>query len=308
LTAGLQGGRLNIVLTDRDIRLLALLARVRYITLTQAACLLYGRCDDCIIPLDRARDSLKHRIAQLVNAGYLEKGITRYEDKLNTRAYFLGPAGAKAVQELSLIEQMEVPGWLSRKQNAAWNCSAHDLMVNNFLFNLMLLDRAIPGFQLIDWKTTHDLKYYVRGGDKPLVFDPDLFILFVNEGFGPVPLFLELDNGNISANIARRKVMRVFQYYETGHWRNDLGIEYFPRLAFLVPDENRIVFFKRAISWARRAYRGSSKLQVQRLTFYLATFRKVDLYALDRGEAGDKVLSKCWQTSDVNKSTSPFLK
>jgi len=170
------------------------------------------------------------------------------------------------------------------------------------------LSKLREDFIVDDWASTYDCKRLIRGGDNPLIFDPDLYVSFAHAGYGPVPLFLELDNGHISMNIARRKVKRVFQYFEHGRWRRDLGVDFFPRVAVLVPDDQRIVFFKRAISWAKKAYQGQARLQVQKLTIYLATFEQVGLFSLDRGAITDKPLSPCWQTSDGRKSVSPFLK
>lgn len=308
LSSPVMQGHSNIALTDRDLDILVLLSRIRYMTLTQISLLFYGHNDGYHLNLEKARDSLKHRVAQLVRADYLGKGVTRYGDKLNIRAYFLGPQGARALKELALLEQMETPGWLSRKQNAVWSCGAHDLKVNNFLINLLLLSKLRGDFIVDDWASTYDGKRFIRGGDNPLIFDPDLYVSFTNSGYGPVPFFLELDNGHISMNIARRKAKRVFQYYESGRWRRELGAEFFPRVAVIVPDQQRIVFFKRAISWAKKAYQGRARLQVQKLTFYLATFEQVDLFSLDRGAIADKPLSPCWQTSEGRKSVSPFLK
>jgi hypothetical protein len=134
-----------------------------------------------------------------------------------------------------------------------------------------------------------------------------LFILFSNDGYGPVPLFLELDAGHVSMSIARRKAKRTFRYYESGKWRKDLGVVFFPREAIIVPDEPRTIFFKRAISWVKKAYQGSAKLQVQKLTIFFATYEQVDLFSLDRGTITDKPLAPSWQKTDGKKSVSPFL-
>lgn len=277
-------------------------------TLNQAAVLFYGRHDGYQLDLDRARDSLKHRIAQLVNAGFLSKGVTRYGGKLNVRAYYIAPAGARVLKDLRETEYMEAPDWVIRKQNRVWSYGAHDLMVGSFLVNLMMLDRLKPDFTLIDWKSSYDTRYFIRRGDHPLVFDPDLYLAVSFSEFDSLPIFLELDNSNISMANACRKIQRIFQYYESGKWRSELNAELFPRIAILVPGDSRITFFRRAISSVKKSYQGQARLHVQRFTFFLSTFSQVDLFSIDQGRVSEKPLSRYWQTSEGQKGVSPFLK
>ena len=72
----------------------------------------------------------------------------------------------------------------------------------------------------------------------------------------------------------RRKVLRLFQYYVSGTYEEDLVVEYFPMMAIIAPNAALVRTFGSVIREVKREF---SNPNARRIPFYLATFDQVDI-------------------------------
>ena len=95
-------------------------------------------------------------------------------------------------------------------------------------------------------------------------------------------MFVEIDTGNISLPVIRRKALRIFQYFASGKYIEDLGTNRFPRTLFVAPSKARLSTLAREIRNARKTYKGSDVELVRGFPFWLATYDEVEITTIDQ--------------------------
>jgi len=106
-----------------------------------------------------------------------------------------------------------------------------------------------------------------------------------------------------SRPVLRRKVLRLFQYYVSGTFREDLTVEYFPRMAIIAPDASRVRTFQSVIREVKREF---SNPYARRIPFYLATFDQVDINCIEEGRVSTDPIEAIWVDYEGNPVGSPF--
>jgi len=293
----------SIVLTTNNVEMLRMLSCLRVMTEKQICALFYSKHDSYDLDMLKARRSLSPRIAEFVKAGLIEKAAIPSVNRINRQGYLLGPEGAKILKDIRETERMEHPRCRQRRYNDILVHSRHDLAVNNFLTNLIMLSRLHPCFSLVEWLADRDCRFYISKGPEPKILDPDLFLHASQEDGEPRSLFVEVDCDTLSRPVLRRKVLRLFQYYVSGTYEEDLAVRYFPRMAIIAPDAARVRTFQSVIREVKREF---SNPYARRIPFYLATFDQVDINCIDEGRVSTDPIEAIWVDWEGNPVGSPF--
>ena len=296
----------NVLITNRDLDIFAMIARLRFLTLNQIAALFYDKHDGYNLEMKKSYGTLSKRVSLLARAGFLVTADISFFDGGKRRAYLLGKNAIDALKDIREEEDFEAPGWLQRKHTAAVWHGPHHVLVSNFLINLLLLSKLREDFSVDDWIADRDCRYYIKKGDQVKILDPDLYLCVQNGSPDPIPMLLELDRGTVSSTVIRRKAHRVFEYYATDRHPKEIGFEYFPRVLFITPDRERRDKFAKEINKAKENYRGKYSKNIASFPFWLATYDDVDINSIDQGRVTDKPLDPVWVKADGELGVSPF--
>lgn len=298
----------SISLTDKNIELLEYLASLKMMTENQICALFYGKHDSYDLDMYRARNSLNPRISAFVKADIINKIPipTHNNSRVSRQGYVLGPAGADILKEQREIERRQLPHWLQRRNTDVSIHATHNVLVNNVLLNLIMLSRLKDGFHVDTWLSDRDCRFYIelKNSDKKLIFHPDFFVMASNGSQVDSPVFFELDRGRVSPKSLAIKIRRTFQYYESGKYKLDLTVPYFPKIAIVVPDQYRIDTFMNVIAATKKHY--PRRANVGEFPFWLTTYEGADIHAIDEGRVSTRPLDPVWFNEDGIKWTSPF--
>ena len=297
----------NLVLTPRDLEVLRMSSRIGFLTETQICSLFYPKHNGFDLDLFHARGSLAKRIKKLVDNGYLAKSTIPCTGPRNRVAYILGPNGAEVLKNTREIESHSDPRWLTKRTNDILIRSRHDIITINFLVNLMMLDRLIPDFHLVDWIPDRDCRFYVPKGGKNLLVNPDLYLSVLNGGPGGATLFLEVDRDTLDKKAMHIKILRLFQYHSSRNYIRDLECDRFPRICIIAPSRARVEVLKSDILEAKKQYSSTVSENISRMPFWLATFDDVEVHSLDQGFVTRKPLEEVWESDTGKKYPSPLL-
>jgi len=297
----------NLTLNNRDFEIITLVSRVGFLTETHISALFYGKHKGLTLDLARARSSLSHRIGQLVNAEYLVRSSLPSAGRFNRVAYLLGPAGAETIKNPREIESHLAPRWALRRSNDMLIRSRHDVVGINFLVNLMMLARVLEDFKLVSWIPDRGCRFYMSKGEEKLVVNPDLYLETQN-GTSDVPsVFLEVDRETLDKKMLSLKVLRLFQYFASKKYEEDLSTTVFPGLCFLAPSKERLKTIMDVIISTKRYYKGPQARTVTRIPFWLTTFELAEVDSIERGFVTKKPLESIWFSDDGERCPSPLL-
>ena len=233
----------SISLTDNNLDLLEYLFTFKMMTENQICALFYGKHNSFVLDTLKARQSLAPRIAKFVKADIINKIPipTVNNSRISRQGYVLGPAGADILKEEREIERRQHPRWVQKRNTDVSIHSTHNILVNNVLINLMLLSRLKGDFTLEHWRSDRDCRFYInlKNSENKLLYHPDFFVSTSNGSDTRSPVFFELDRGRVSYKSLALKIRRGFQYYESGKYKVDLPVDHFPRVAIVVPDQDR---------------------------------------------------------------------
>ncbi|MCG2796353.1 MAG: replication-relaxation family protein [Actinomycetia bacterium] len=298
----------SISLTDKNIELLEYLATLKMMTENQICALFYGKHDSFNLDMYKARNAMSGRISSFVKADIINKIPipTQNNSRVSRQGYVLGPAGADILKEEREIERRQLPHWLQRRDTDVSIHATHNVLVNNVLINLIMLSRLKGDFFVDTWLSDRDCRFYIelKNNDNKLLFHPDFFLMTSNGSQVGSPVFVELDRGRVSPKSLAIKIRRTFQYYESGKYKVDLTVPYFPKMAIVVPDQDRIDTFMHVIAAAKKHY--PRRANVDEFPFWLTTYEGVDVYAIDEGRVSTKPLDPVWLSDQGVKWTSPF--
>jgi len=298
----------NIVLTDANIEMLKYIASLKVMTEKQISALFYSKIDSLTFDTAKARCYVSNRLSQLAGAGFVSKVPIPSASRITRQGYVLGPKGALALKHHLEIENMHTANWLERKHTDVVVHYRHLIYANNFLINLILLSRMMPGFQLDEWIPDSDCIFYIKRGEKPQILDPDLYLATSNGNGSSCTSFVEIDCGTLTSRVLKRKVLRFFQYYESGKYRQDLASSLFPRVAVIVPDSNRVSSFSKAIRQVKENYAGKKSESLKKMPFCLTDFSSADINSIEEGRISRKPLEPIWVDENGRKRNSPLVK
>jgi len=139
------------------------------------------------------------------------------------------------------------------------------------------------------------------------VVNPDLFASVRNGSPKGSTFFLEVDRDTLDKKALGIKVLRLFQYYASRKFKEDLETDRFPRICIIVPSSSRLAFIQNAIVNAKKHYSGAQAESVGRMPFWLATFDDVEVNSINQGFVSRKPLDPVWVNELGKAIPSPLL-
>jgi hypothetical protein len=296
----------NVVIQPRDELIFRYILRFGFVTLNQLCALLPPNGSGPSRDLNKMRGPIRKRLHFLSQAGLIASAPAPSLCGNPIKAYLLTPTGAHLLKDSRDEEALDNPRWLEKKRHFAWVQGTHDLAAGNFIAHLVALSRLHEDFSVDRWFGSRDCRFYIPNGDNSYLFNPDLYFEFTPAGVPTIQLFLEMDTGNVGLPVLRRKAHRVFQYFASRRYIEDLGIRYFPRVLFIAPTASRLNTIVRELRQARANYNGPKKEKVAQFAFWLSTYADIDISAVEKGIITDKPLGPSWVSVDGKTGVSPF--
>ena len=297
---------MSIYFQTRDFNIFKYMATLGFVTVNQLCAFLEPNGRVTSKDISRQKGAIYKRLHFLSRDGYISSGPAPAIDSTTIKAYFLAPAGARVLSDLREVEYSSAPRWLEKKKHFVWTQGPHDLAAGNFISNLVGLARLDMSYSVDNWRGGRDCRFYIPNGDGTRLFNPDLYLEICPVECAPIPMFLEIDTGNVSLSVIRRKGLRVFQYFTSGQFIEDLGTGLFPRTLFVVQTQSRMSILMREMRKARDTYKGPDSNLIREFPFWFATYDDIELDATDRGRLTRKPLEGVWRTLDGEKCVTPF--
>lgn len=253
-----------IQMTDRDLRILRLVAAFRYMTREQVERLEFA---------PTTASYCKRRLSLLYHHGYLDRRFLPLRNGFGSaRAYYtLDRRGAELLSELLEIPRADLD-WRPRDGRREPLYMEHTLRINDARTIMMLA--AKQANLAFEWTDERDLKrsaHQNRVGD-PLA--PDETITIIPDGHFVLEkrwsFAVELDRGTVEETSFKRKVRGYGEWKATGQYSRDVGPYRF-RVVFIVSDSRRDPNrLSRIKSWTEVAGGGS--------LFWFATLDALTVY------------------------------
>ena len=218
----------------RDMQIFDELGRMKLLTARQIGALFFVRPVRPSWDVDRCAAAARRRISILKRNEYLKSAYVPGDTP--EKCYFLGPS-AVALLKSDEEEQVHTPRYAERKETYAINSARHDLPLNSFIINLMLLEKIRDDFALSEFRGEREMNFKVER-DKSS-FRPDSYIRG-GIGKGERACFMELHRGAVNASRIETKLYGYAQFVRTGMSKL-LAITYNPVYCWLVPDTERLV-------------------------------------------------------------------
>ena len=268
-----EGAQKGMRVNARDMRIFDELARMKLLTVKQLGALFF--CEPARFNWDaqKCAASARRRISILKRHGYLRSAFVPWDTP--EKCYFLGPAAVgllKADEEAYVFE----PRYAERKETYAINSARHDLPLNSFIINLMLLERVRDDFTLAEFRGESEMNFKMP--TEKTAFKQDGYL---RGGLGGKEraCFFELHRGAVNASRVESKLFGHAEFLKRG-MREILGIGYDTVYCWLVPDTDRLLKvagcirsfktkYAKAYGWLNDGY------------YYLATDEDMEIRSLD---------------------------
>jgi len=234
-------------LSPRDWAVLLMVGHLRLLTGGQLQRLFFAGTEHGSANPRIARRTLQ----RLVDAGLLHR-LERRQGGLHAGSssftYGLTPKGGRAVSQ-------GVGRGLAREPGLAF--VRHTLAISEVVVQLHEAKRGgrLDGLELQpEPRSWRDL-----GGFEGVKLKPDLFVLV---GTGDIEhlAFLEIDLGSEHGPTLQRKAKVYERYFRSGREQQRLGV--FPRVVWLVPDDQRREYVERALARARDVTHGLHRVRL----------------------------------------------
>jgi len=294
-----EGAQKGMRVNARDMRMFDELARMKLLTVRQIGALFF--CEPARFNWDaqKCAASARRRISILKRHGYLRSAFVPGDTP--EKCYFLGPAAVgllKADEEAYVFE----PRYAERKETYAINSARHDLPLNSFIINLMLLERVRDDFTLAEFRGESEMNFKMP--PERTEFKPDGYL---RGGLGGKEraCFFELHRGAVNASRVESKLFGFAEFLKRG-MRELLGIGYDPVYCWLVPDTDRLLKvagcirsfktkYAKAYGWLNDGY------------YYLATDEDMEIRSLEKGSLSENPLhDRFWYDENLSHYRSPF--
>lgn len=219
-------------LTDRDLRILRLVADFRYMSREQVERLEFA---------PSTASYCKRRLSLLYHNAYLQRAFLPLREAFGAaRAYYmLDRRGADVLTEAFELTRSQVD-WRPRDARREALYMEHTLRINDMRTTMMLAAEA--AHLKLDWIDERDLK---RRASKHRVTDPENQgekITIVPDGYfvlgGRWAFALELDRGTVEEMPFKRKVRGYGEWKATGGYAASFGTQSL-RVLFVVADARR---------------------------------------------------------------------
>jgi hypothetical protein len=291
----IKGMRVNA----RDMRISDELNRMKLLTVKQIGALYFVEPPRFSWDADKSAASVRRRISILKRHGYLRSAYVPGDTP--EKCYFLGPA---AVGLLKADEEARVnePRYAEKKETYALNSARHDLPLNSFIINLMLLDRIRDDFMLAEFRGEQEMNFKMP--PDRIEFKPDGYLRGGLKGRERA-CFFELHRGAVNASRVESKLLGHAEFIKRG-MREMLAIRYDPVYCWLVPDMDRLVKVAACIRSFKIKYRQAYGW-LNGGFYYLATDEDMEIRSLDRGSLSENPLhNRFWYDENLARYKSPF--
>jgi hypothetical protein len=285
--------------SHRDQMLFDELNRMKMLTARQIAALFFVQPTRPEWDAVRSANAARRRISILKRHEYLLSAYVPGDTP--EKCYYLGPA---AVGLLKADEEAEVhaPRYAERKETYALNSARHDLPLNSFIINLMLLENIRDDFKLAEFRGEREMNFKMP--PDRLEFKPDAYLrggLKDRER----ACFFELHRGAVNASRIETKLFGHAEFIRRG-MKKLLAITYSPVYCWLVPDMDRLVKVAACIRSFKIKYRQTYGW-LDKGYYYLATDVDMDLGCLGQGRLTENPLhNRFWYDENLAKFISPF--
>jgi hypothetical protein len=297
---------LNINLQTRDYSIFRYMSTFGFVTVNQLCALIEPNGTGPSSDLSVYRRAVYKRLESLQNNGYISSGPAPTLTGTTRSAYFLSPSGASVLSDLREYENLSAPRWLERKKHFVWTQGPHDVAACNLVSNLIALSRVQSSFTVDDLRGGRDCRFYIPHQETNYLFNPDLFYEFNSVEIKTIRMFVEVDTGNVSLSVIRRKALRAFQYFASRKYIDDFGTKLFPRTLFIVNSASRLKVVFRELRKAREVYKGPDATLIHKFPFWLATYDDVDISAVDQWRLTTAPLERNWTTIEGETGVTPF--
>ena len=294
-----EGSKAGIRVSHRDQKLFDELNRMKMLTARQIAALFFVQPTRPEWDAAKSANAARRRISILKRHDYLLSAYVPGDTP--EKCYYLGPA---AVGLLRADEEAEVhaPRYAERKETYALNSARHDLPLNSFIINLMLLEKIRSDFELAEFRGEHEMNFKMP--PDRLEFKPDAYVRGGLKGHKRA-CFFELHRGAVNASRVESKLFGHAEFIRRG-MKKLLAITYNPVYCWLVPDMDRLVKvaacirnfkikYKQTYGWLNNGF------------YFLATDEDMELGCLSQGRVSENPLhNRFWYNEDLAKFISPF--
>ncbi len=219
-------------LTDRDLRVLRLVADFRYMTREQVERLEFS---------PSTASYCKRRLSLLYHNRYLERRFLPLRAAFGSaRAYYtLDRRGANVVREAFALTASEVD-WRPRDGRREPLYMEHTLRINDARCLFLLAARATG--HALEWIDERELKRRARTHRVPDPLKTGTLITIIPDGYflldGRVGFALELDRGTVEEVPFKRKVRGYGEWKLSGRYAKAMGTQSL-RVLFLISDARR---------------------------------------------------------------------
>lgn len=283
----------------RDMQIFDELGRMKLLTARQMGALFFVRPVRSSWDAEKSAAAARRRISILKRNGYLRSAYVPGDTP--EKCYFLGPA---AVALLKSDEEASVnaPRYAERKETYAINSARHDLPLNSFIINLMLLEKIRDDFVLTEFRGEREMNFKVSSDRQ--AFRPDSY-LRGGIGKGERACFMELHRGAVNASRTETKLYGHAEFVKRG-MRELLSITYNPVYCWLVPDTDRLVKVATCIRSFKAKYKDAYPW-LSKGFYYLATDDEMEIRSIERGSLTENPLHDCyWLNENLSRFCSPF--
>ncbi len=285
--------------SHRDQMLFDELNRMKMLTARQIAALFFVQPTRPEWDAVRSANAARRRISILKRHDYLLSAYVPGDTP--EKCYYLGPA---AVGLLKADEEAEVhaPRYAERKETYALNSARHDLPLNSFIINLMLLENIRDDFKLAEFRGEREMNFKMP--PDRLEFKPDAYLRGGLKDHERA-CFFELHRGAVNASRIETKLFGHAEFIRRG-MKKLLAITYAPVYCWLVPDMDRLVKVAACIRSFKIKY-GQTYGWLDKGYYYLATDGDMELECLGQGRLTENPLhNRFWYDENLAKFISPF--
>ena len=299
MTENPEGTKKGMRVNGRDMRIFDELSRMKLLTVRQIAALFFSGPARFNWDAERSAAAARRRISILKRNAYLRSAYVPGDTP--EKCYFLGPA---AVGLLKADEEAHVhePRYAERKETYALNSARHDLPLNSFIINLMLLERIREDFTITEFRGEQEMNF--KMAPERTEFRPDSY-LRGGIGKGERACFFELHRGAVNASRTETKLFGHAEFIKRGMGEL-LSIGYNPVYCWLVPDMDRLVKVATCIRSFKTKYREAYGW-MNKGYYYLATDEDMEIRSIDKGRLTENPLhNRYWFDENLSSFRSPF--
>lgn len=286
-------------ITSRDLELFQQLAKMKLLTAKQIAALFYVKPPRVSWDPERGRAAAARRIAVLKRNGYLRSSFVPGDT--SEKCYFMAPAAA-ALLGTGGGENVFAPRYLEKKITYSIKFARHDLPLNSFLINLLLLAKVLDDFVIEDYLGEPEMNFTVQtSNDKKTKFKPDAYI---RGGLGVGrSSFFELDSGAPEASSVETKLLGHAGFIREG-MEELLYTSIKPDFCWILPHLPRVKMiagymraFKKKYTWMPTGW------------WYLTTVDEMEISSINEGRLTEAPLGGGrWYNEDLEVVSSPLAK